>query len=310
MKEIITCFFEEYGYPDEAVHTLQTVYESILHSDAARELFACAREEYARSPKLDCAQYLNRLRSICSEESIPWESASMLFYICLVPQLHQYYREYDLPDSLCRASLEDLKWKLQECHQVYGVWGSAVSDWFTGFFALCRFTLGRLQFELVPFPESYENAGRTKPAGLHHAINVHIPSSGPLLHDECIHSYHLAADFFRKQYPSEINAAPAGQAKPDSAALSDQPTAFVCDSWLLFPQHTEFLPAHFRILEFMKDFDIYASRPSNGDLWRIFGQPDCSDTASLPEDTSLRKAYKQWILSGGTPGTGTGLFLL
>ncbi len=62
----------------------------------------------------------------------------------------------------------------------------------------------------------------------------------------------------------------------------------------------------------MNDFDIYETEPDpqGGDLWRIFGRPDCSDTASLPEETSLQRVYKQWLLAGGTPGAGRGLFLL
>lgn len=293
MKEIIARFCGEYGYPTEAQQELLAVYERIENTSAVREIFLKTRERYAQSPQLDYSGILEELQAACRQEDIPAETASLLLFICLVPQLYRYYEQQALPAALCKDSLMDLKWKLHECRRVRGIWGSFVSGWFSGFFDLTRFTLGRLQFELRPFPEGYALAGRTPPSGLRQAVNMHIPSSGPLLHEECRHSYRLAQEFFKDAFPGAE-------------------TPFICNSWLLFPEHREFLPAHSHILEFMDDFDIYSSHsdPQGNDLWRIFGLPDCSDTARLPEKTSLQRAYKQWLLSGREPGTGNGLFFL
>lgn len=52
--------------------------------------------------------------------------------------------------------------------------------WFDGFFEMTRFALGRLQFELMDFPESYEKTGHVRPEGMTKVINMHIPSCGPL----------------------------------------------------------------------------------------------------------------------------------
>lgn len=293
MKEYITRFCEEYLYPAQAVESLTDVYEAAMETASLRELFDESKKEYAKSPDLDYLRYINTLKTIGAEASLPWESLSLLFYICLVPQLYAYYAQRNLPEALCRTSLEDLKWKLQECRQVYGLWGSFVPDWFAGFFRLTRFTFGRLQFELVQFPKSYIEKRLSAPEGMAQAVNIHIPSSGPLLHEECLRSYRLAADFFRSAFPGNT-------------------VAFVCNSWLLYPEHRNFLPAHSRILDFMADFDIYSSYPDpdGNDLWRIFGLPDCSDTVNLPERTSLQQAYKKWLLAGNTPGIGLGLFFL
>ncbi|MCI8442391.1 MAG: hypothetical protein HFG27_07660 [Provencibacterium sp.] len=293
MKEKIARFCGECGYPAEAQQELLAVYAAIEKTSLVREVFVKAGERYAQSPQLDYLGILEELKAACGQENIPVETASLLLFICFVPQLYLYYAQQNLPERLCRESLMDLKWKLYECHKVRGIWGSFVSGWFSGFFDLTRFTLGRLQFELRPVPEGYMQAGRTPPPGVQQAINMHIPSSGPLLHEQCLHSYRLAQEFF-------ADAFPGGE------------TVFICNSWLLFPEHWEFLPAHSHILEFMDDFDIYASRtdPQGSDLWRIFGLPDCSDTANLPEETSLQRAYKGWLLSGKQPGTGNGLFIL
>ena len=44
---------------------------------------------------------------------------------------------------------------------------------------MTRFALGRLQFELMDFPESYEKTGHVRPEGMTKVINMHIPSCGP-----------------------------------------------------------------------------------------------------------------------------------
>ena len=46
-----------------------------------------------------------------------------------------------------------------------------------------------------------------------------------------------------------------------------------------------------------------------GDLWRIFMMPNETPYEDLPEDTSLRRAYKKHLLAGGEPGEQMGLFL-
>lgn len=293
MREVIARFCGEYDYPAEAGQALLTAYEGIQRTAALRDYFDRALADYAQSPQLDYGELMTGLAAACEGGDIPAESASMLLFICLSPQLYRYYEERGLPKELCRASLEDLRWKLFECHEVRGIWGSFVSQWFSGFFNLTRFTLGRLQFELRPFPEGYEQAGRVRPQGVQQVINLHIPSSGPLLPEDCAASYRRAQAFFAASFPG-------GE------------TPFICHSWLLFPEHRRFLPAHSRILQFMEDFDIYDSRPDpqGQDLWRIFGQQDCSDVESLPERTSLQRAYKQWLLAGNPPGSGSGLFIL
>jgi len=292
MKEFISKFCEEYQYPAQAREELLASYDRIHKSEALLAVFCRAQEEYGADPGINYGEYLKHLRAACGKEGICWESASLLFFICLVPGLARHYERRGLPRELCRACMEDLKWKLAECRRVYGIWGTFVSDWFEGFFRLTRFTLGRLQFELLPFPEDYVSAGRVKPEGADKVINIHIPSSGPLLHEECVRSYRLAAEFFGGEFPG-------GEC------------VFFCDSWLLFPDHGKFLPADSRILEFMRDFDIYTSRtdPGGNDLWRIFGLADCSDYVGLPEETALQRAYKGWLLGGGSPGIGRGIFL-
>lgn len=103
-------------------------------------------------------------------------TADLLLFLCLTRRLKALYDARGLSEQIYRDSCLDLTWKLNECHKMYGIWGTFVPWWEPGFYEMTRFALGRLQFELVPFPESYEASGKHKPDTMTQAINVHIPS--------------------------------------------------------------------------------------------------------------------------------------
>ena len=104
------------------------------------------------------------------------------------------------------------------------VWnlGSFVSWWFDGFFEMTRFALGRLQFELMDFPESYEKDRTCAPEGMTKVINMHIPSCGPLKKRGLRGIVSAGGSVFADAFPGEE-------------------IAFFCESWLLYPRHREFL---------------------------------------------------------------------
>ena len=86
---------------------------------------------------------------------------------------------------------------------------------------------------------------------------------------------------------------------------------FCCGSWLLYPRHREFLPEKSNILRFLDDFEIvsWAEKENFGDAWRVFGRYSELPVEQLPRDTSLRRAYADWLAAGNKTGDGYGLFL-
>ena len=61
----------------------------------------------------------------------------------------------------------------------------------------------------------------------------------------------------------------------------------------------------------MNDFYIYDGYISetNEDLWRIFGKQDKLPYSELPEDTSLKRAYKNWLIEKNEAGGGAGVIV-
>ncbi len=122
--------------------------------------------------------------------------------------------------------------------------------------------------------------------------SIHIPSSGePFNREARMDSYRQAYAFFKEE-------------------LGGGPLFCVCHSWLLYPEYKKILKPGSNIVDFQSDFDIIkADAEEFGDAWRVFGPQYTLPAADLPEDTSMRRAFKQHLLSGGTTGEGLGILI-
>lgn len=124
-------------------------------------------------------------------------------------------------------------------------------------------------------------------------INIHIPRSGePLTQESCREAYLYAKQFWKDQ-------------------VSQDPCPFVCHSWLLDPHFEEFLPKNSSTYRFFKSFDIYNSIPDKNrtSLWRLFDTME-QDPDKLPADTSMRRAFIDYLKNGGRLGMGSGVLLV
>ena len=124
-------------------------------------------------------------------------------------------------------------------------------------------------------------------------INMHIPSRGIPLTDEVrLASYKAAYPHFAHLFEDGI-------------------VIFGCSSWLLYPRHREFLPAGMNLLKFMGDFEMVTGKETPDDFhdrWRVFGRYTNLPDDQLPKDTSLRRAYAEWLQAGNPTGRGFGIF--
>ena len=151
------------------------------------------------------------------------------------------------------------------------------------------FRLGRLQFQPFHFylPPCVSKEKR-KNVGIRigeKVLNVHIPQGEKLLREECEKSFRMAEEFFSDHHYS----------------------AFICDSWLLCERNREFMAEDSNIIRFSEMFEILGSSDRSAQtLERVFGKEE-KYPQHYPEDTSLQKQCKAYLLSGGKPGTGFGI---
>ncbi|MDO4292407.1 MAG: acyltransferase domain-containing protein [Eubacteriales bacterium] len=278
-------------FPEEAQQFLSEAWEKLQEEKEAAKLLNRWIARYDKDEPVDYEAALEDAAQAAGRTGVHRYTAQLLLFLCMTRHLRELYEKRGISPEIWRASCLDLKWKLLECRKMYGIWGSFVAFWFPGFFELTRFALGRLQFELVDFPENYEKAGRKRPAGMTKAINVHIPSCGRLNREECHASYRQAAAFFADAFPT-------GQA------------AVTCSSWLLYPPHRQFLKPDSGVVRFMDEYDIYRTWENDGDLWRVFDLDYDGRPETLPETTAMQRGYKEWLTAGNHAGGGEGIFFL
>lgn len=190
-------------------------------------------------------------------------------------------------------SMKDITYKMHECQKVYGVTGIFVGFWYDGFFDMTRFALGRLQFEMMPLwlSEPVCVAGTRLENGME-AINVHIPSSGPLTSADSKQALAMAAEFFKDRFVGS-------------------PVVFVMASWLLDEDLMTLLPEG-NIKEFVKHFQVINTNKSDSfdDGWRVFGNDWAKGISYLPRNTRLQKAIADYLQQGGKLGYGYGVMVV
>ncbi|MBR6765742.1 MAG: hypothetical protein IKM06_04580, partial [Clostridia bacterium] len=286
MKYIVE-FCQKFDYPDEATEALKTAYKKITQDPNADKIFNHYVEKYNNDEAFDHYKALDEIEKASLNTGIHPYTVKFLFYLRLSIKLKSIYEERKLSEEIYHNTMLDLKWKLIETHNLYGIWGAFVAHWFRELFTLERFALGRLQFDIVELGEDFMQYSKdTK------AVNVHIPPMGRLERDDCINAYKQAFEFF-KEY------------KNDGKML------FCCHSWLLHPALEEILPEKSNILKFKRDYHILRvdNRDPFREAWRIFYR-DC-DTCKIedyPETTSLQKSIKKWLLDGNKLGAALGAF--
>ena len=267
----VSRILSRWPYPEAAVAAYSSAMTAAFNDPEARSAIESAMSDYAAGRRLDARALLAHLESLGPECGVHGYTMRMLPLIAALDAAEVKYRERGLSGEMFRDSFADLLWKTLECGRRHGVWGSTAALWTWGFFEFRIFGLGRLQFEPV------EYAGAP-------ALSVHSPSSGPLRHPDCAHSYARAADFF-------------GQRR------------FVCDSWLLHPV-CHGLPEGSGIRSFAADYELQfvTDDPKFLDVWNIFGCAWTGSAADLPADTTLRRLWRDYLLRGGVPGRGYGLY--
>ena len=289
MRKYLEEFMQECDYIKDDISELLSAYDK-LKSSCPDDLSALI-SEYNEGYNINYELALSRMKMLSENAGIHEYTGELLLFLCYTGRLREYYKEAGISDEIFLASVLDLKYKLDECKCVYGIKGSFVAKWFSGFFDLTRFALGRLQFEIVDLGREYEKGGvKLEPDSK--VINVHIPRTGtPLDRESTLKSYRLASEFF-------------------APILGDTPV-FVCSSWLLFPRHREMLKSDSNILAFMNDYDLVSSGEyaNYNEVWRLFDTMYDGAVSHLPDDTSLRRAYVDLITRGEKTGWGRGIFV-
>ncbi len=141
--------------------------------------------------------------------------------------------------------------------------------------------IGRLQYELSfinPLTNIKENV-----------IKIHIPKGEKLLIKEVIKSLKKAPKKIKKYFNLE---------KPK----------YYCSSWLLSEEINNIVDDNSNIKQFTKLFDIKKGEECTSDILNfVYEQKECNDYHKLPENTSLQRKIKEYLVEDKKFFLGIGL---
>lgn len=296
MKEYILEFTRIFDYPVEAADHFAACYDRLAADPALEMAFLELISRYDAKMDCDFDQLLTDMKGLCAKAGIHEYTGAFLLLICMTQAQKRYYAAAGLDETQWYTAMLDLKWKLDECRCVYGIWGTFVAYWYSRVFRLRRFAFGKLQFDPAPFGRHYDKNGVTLTPESP-VFNVHIPRTGTRLDIPTLRaSYAQAAQFLRSRYRDE---------------LENRPLVFTCHSWLLFPKHATVLKPGSNLMAFFSDYVLLEEGlyEDYQEVWRLFDVRYDGDVEQLPQDTSLRRTYADWIRNGEKIGWGYGIYI-
>ena len=222
------------------------------------------------------------------------------FEVCLTVLCNSWYifkQRYDekgINEELFYACMQDIRYKVFECRETYGIWGISCFEWYDGYLRANRFELGRLQFESWSLEQESYTFGDTTIKKGDTIVNIHIPSSGPLYPDAVCDSLKKACDFFEYKYDNKM--------------------FIICKSWLLYPAYRKLFKEGSNLACFYDLFHIFDSVKDETFSFGhgfVFRTPKTNDISSLPQNTSLQRSFAEYMKSENADfGRGYGMIVM
>lgn len=206
-----------------------------------------------------------------------------LYYFCRMgTEAYEEYEKRGIGKRIFRDTFYDLTLWCENCFREYGEYGINEYDWFFRHLQLTIFRLGRLEFEKMPSPWEF-SAGERKVEKGENVISIHIPQGEKLTPESVKSSLEQGQSFWGRKM------------------------LYVCHSWLLYPELKDVLSPRSNILQFQKEFLLVDTdfREKEAE-WRIFGRVE-ENPEDYPEETSLQKNAKKYLLTGKRLGNGLGV---
>lgn len=288
MKTYLKNFFERYDYPADSVKILMGAYDVLEKNEEFCEFL----DRFYKEEGLGIDVITPAMKKIAADTGLHMYTVPFLYYICLGKELPKLYEAKGIDISVMWDSLWDFKYKLLECLDVHGVPGFFACGWFYDFLRADLFKLGRMEYHIREYGGEPRIIGGKEVKKGDKYINIHIPSAKESFSAETRYaSYEKAYNFFKNLTGEDIDL-------------------FGCGSWLLFGKNREILDPKSNIISFMDDFKLTKSElyeDPRDDMWRIFGKYANAPANELPRDTSLRRAYADYLATCGA-GHGSGFF--
>ncbi|MBQ6019177.1 MAG: hypothetical protein IJL26_03260 [Clostridia bacterium] len=291
----IRSFMERYRYPAAAADCFTAVEQRLDDEPDFGAAFDRIANGFLYQRTISLGEALRQIDALAEKYGVHKYTLEFVFIMNGTEEAKRRYAAAHLSDEVFYDTWDDLRCKLLECMECKGVPGTFVGGWYSRFFDLTLRGYGRFEYVPTVFDWDLEytmKCGRVfRPGDLY--LDMHIPSSGVPLTDE------IRLDSYKKAYQVYAPLFPDGKIVIGTM------------TWLLYPAHRKFLPENSNVLRFMDDFELVSFEIKDDFYydWRIFGADAGRPYGELPRDTSLRRAYADWLAAGNKAGDAFGIFL-
>lgn len=190
-------------------------------------------------------------------------------------QSFEEYKQRGIPVDIFKDTMKFCTRFLFEYHKTHACYRFVWGWWFSRQLSLREFRIGALEYEYSG--DKY--------------INVHIPSDADLSKRSVLDSISQFKSFGKQFYPEW------------------EGKELKCESWMLSPALKKVLNSDSNILAFQKLFNVLETDyESMAVLDWVFPGFD-NVTEKLPEETSLQRNMKKYLLEGNKIGWSTGILL-
>jgi len=209
---------------------------------------------------------LEELKKCLGEDEKGFRMLACMLHCC--GKAWKFYEGHGISGQVFVETMKCFSRFVREHKESYGVYGFDREWWTVRQLSGKLFRIGELEYEM-------RKDGK-------HIISLHIPSDARLKKDKVLVSIRQAKEFFKEKFPEYEN------------------TDMQCHSWLLSPTLKKVLSPGSNILAFQELFHIEVlgeDKEGEYKVW-VFKRKDLP-LRELPENTSLQRKLKSYLLSGG-----------
>ena len=212
----------------------------------------------------------------------------LVFALYCFVLLEEKYQSAGIDKAIYENTVQDFRFRIEECQQVYHFTGIFVAWWYLIFCNLSLQKLDELEFEKTIAEFDYDKKGVSVKKG-DSIIALHIPPKFKMNRQTVEKALKESYKFYGF----------TGKA------------VYQCESWLLYPQFENVFIKGGNVQEFRSFFDVIKSKDNQEfeDCWRVFKVGKIEDINQMPTDTRLQKNMKEHIISGGKTGYGFGILV-
>ncbi len=262
-------------------------FQTLIH------LLGFCEEATARIQRIDASFNPTELQPLCSllydektadagvqrlSDALSPDEDGMKILVCMLHcclTTYEQYRACGISEQIFLDTMKFLSRFVNDQVLKYGRCVFTWAWWFHRQLGLREFRIGTLEYELCS-----AEGDRT--------ISIHIPGDANLERTQLHRSVCDARAFLEKYFPLYRAA------------------DMFCDSWLLSPALHQVLPPSSRILGFQREFEILDWNKDSPFFLEWIYPDKTARVADLPENTSLQRNVKRFLLDGGKIGWAKG----